>query len=62
LTTPFVETAEFLDIEELISNQGDIAVTIEEHPDTPGQLAFNTGTVKPVVLPKRVPIMGTGTV
>ena len=36
-TTPFVETTEFLDIEELISDQGDIAIIIEEHPDTPGQ-------------------------
>ena len=34
---PFVETTQFLDIEELISDQGDIAVIIEKHPDTPGQ-------------------------
>ena len=34
---PCVETTEFLDIEEWISDQGDIAVIIEEHPDTPGQ-------------------------
>ena len=40
--TPFVETTEFLDIEELISDQGDIAVIIEEHPDTPGQYFIST--------------------
>ena len=36
-TTSCVETTEFLDIKELISDQGDITVIIEEHPDTPGQ-------------------------
>jgi hypothetical protein len=32
----------FYDVEDLINNQGDIAVIIEEHPDTPGQFFIST--------------------
>jgi hypothetical protein len=33
----YTQTAKFSDIEELISDQRDIAIIIEENPDTPGQ-------------------------
>jgi hypothetical protein len=31
------EEAKFCEIDELITNRGDVAIVIEEHPDTPGQ-------------------------
>ena len=36
-STSTVEKTKFSDVEDLINDQGDIAIIIEEHPDTPGQ-------------------------
>jgi hypothetical protein len=36
-SAPYTQTAKFSDIEELISDQRDVAIIVEEDPDTPGQ-------------------------